>query len=88
MVVDTVPDDEEEEEEEEEEDVGGEEEEDSDGWQSEDDPEKLWCICRQPHNNRSAARPAGRGAGVKADLQASHTVGFLVCNKRVLYLFH
>jgi len=21
-------------------------------WNSEDDPEKLWCICRQPHNNR------------------------------------
>ncbi|KAF0295039.1 Death-inducer obliterator 1 [Amphibalanus amphitrite] len=50
VVVDTVPDDGEEEEDED--DLGGEEEEDSDGWQSEDDPDKLWCICRQPHNNR------------------------------------
>lgn len=25
----------------------------SDGsWTSEDDPDRLWCICRQPHNNR------------------------------------
>ena len=40
---------------------GEEEEEDSDGWQSEDDPDKLWCICRQPHNNRWALTgpPAG-----------------------------
>jgi len=21
-------------------------------WNSEDDPERLWCICRKPHNNR------------------------------------
>ncbi|CRK92671.1 CLUMA_CG006241, isoform A [Clunio marinus] len=21
-------------------------------WDSEDDPERLWCICKQPHNNR------------------------------------
>ncbi|XP_058065845.1 uncharacterized protein LOC131215472 [Anopheles bellator] len=21
-------------------------------WNSEDDPDRLWCICRQPHNNR------------------------------------
>merc|ERR1712154_527973 len=29
------------------------EEETSDGdWNSEDDPERLWCICQQPHNNR------------------------------------
>merc|ERR1712018_641355 len=28
-------------------------EETSDGdWNSEDDPERLWCICQQPHNNR------------------------------------
>ena len=57
--VDTTPSEEEdtqeeeEDQEEEDEDPEGEEEEDaSDGWQSEDDPEKLWCICRQPHNNR------------------------------------
>lgn len=21
-------------------------------WNSEDDPDRLWCICRKPHNNR------------------------------------
>ena len=21
-------------------------------WASEDDPDRLWCICKQPHNNR------------------------------------
>ncbi|CAB4061353.1 unnamed protein product [Lepeophtheirus salmonis] len=26
--------------------------EDSGDWNSEDDPERLWCICNQPHNNR------------------------------------
>jgi len=31
-----------------------EEESDSDAgsWASEDDPDRLWCICQQPHNNR------------------------------------
>ncbi|QQP58108.1 AGAP004866PAlike, partial [Caligus rogercresseyi] len=28
------------------------EDEDSGDWNSEDDPERLWCICNQPHNNR------------------------------------
>lgn len=29
------------------------EDEDEDGdWNSEDDPDRLWCICKQPHNNR------------------------------------
>lgn len=23
-----------------------------DSWNSEDDPDRLWCICKQPHNNR------------------------------------
>ncbi len=37
--------------------AAGEDEEDdddlaSDGWNSEDDPERLWCVCKQPHNNR------------------------------------
>jgi PHD-finger len=38
--------------------AGSEEEEDDedsegdDEWDSEDDPDKLWCICRKPHNNR------------------------------------
>ncbi|GAB6018665.1 Death-inducer obliterator 1, variant 2 [Chamberlinius hualienensis] len=26
--------------------------EDSDDWCSEDDPDRLWCICKQPHNDR------------------------------------
>lgn len=35
----------------------GEEEKDEDinsdaTWNSEDDPDRLWCICKQPHNNR------------------------------------
>ncbi|CAG9800922.1 unnamed protein product [Chironomus riparius] len=25
---------------------------DDDSWNSEDDPDRLWCICKQPHNNR------------------------------------
>lgn len=30
-------------------------ESDSDeSWNSEDDPDRLWCICKQPHNNRYA----------------------------------
>lgn len=37
--------------------AGSEEEDDEDSegddeWDSEDDPDKLWCICRKPHNNR------------------------------------
>lgn len=27
-------------------------ESESDGWTSDDDPEKLWCICKQPHDDR------------------------------------
>lgn len=31
----------------------GEEDANSDAsWNSEDDPDRLWCICKQPHNNR------------------------------------
>uniref|UniRef100_A0A336M0L1 CSON009592 protein n=1 Tax=Culicoides sonorensis TaxID=179676 RepID=A0A336M0L1_CULSO len=26
--------------------------ESGESWNSEDDPDRLWCICRQPHNNR------------------------------------
>lgn len=29
-----------------------EEEEEEPNSDSEDDPNRLWCICRQPHNNR------------------------------------
>lgn len=25
---------------------------DDESWNSEDDPDRLWCICKQPHNNR------------------------------------
>ena len=36
--------------------VGNDEEMDDLGsdetWNSEDDPDRLWCICKQPHNNR------------------------------------
>ena len=28
------------------------EEESGDDWNSEDDPDRLWCVCKQPHNNR------------------------------------
>ena len=41
---------EEDEEEEEEEEVG--EDSESGSWVSEDDPDRLWCICQKPHNNR------------------------------------
>ena len=41
------------------EDNDDDEEEDSEGetsddesWNSEDDPDRLWCICKKPHNNR------------------------------------
>merc|ERR1719341_2695145 len=40
------------EEEEEEEDEHGDESDDDGSWASEDDPERLWCICKKPHNNR------------------------------------
>ncbi|XP_014239162.1 uncharacterized protein LOC106660771 isoform X2 [Cimex lectularius] len=32
----------------------GEDDQDSDdeSWNSEDDPDRLWCICKKPHNNR------------------------------------
>ena len=32
----------------------GDDDDDSDdgSWQSEDDPDKLWCICQQPHSNK------------------------------------
>lgn len=29
-----------------------EKEEDEESWNSEDDPDRLWCICQKPHNNR------------------------------------
>ena len=29
--------------------------EDADSWVSEDDPNRLWCICQKPHNNRLAS---------------------------------
>lgn len=33
--------------------AGNEDDENSDvSWNSEDDPDRLWCICKQPHNNR------------------------------------
>ena len=25
---------------------------DDESWNSEDDPDRLWCICKKPHNNR------------------------------------
>merc|ERR1719318_1187495 len=31
---------------------GSESDSDAGSWASEDDPERLWCICQQPHNNR------------------------------------
>ena len=39
-------------EDEEEEDEDGDESDDDGSWASEDDPERLWCICKKPHNNR------------------------------------
>lgn len=39
-------------EEEEEEDAQDGDDESGEDWASDDDPEKLWCTCRQPHNNR------------------------------------
>lgn len=30
----------------------GDSESDDESWNSEDDPDRLWCICKQPHNNR------------------------------------
>lgn len=27
-------------------------ESDIESWNSEDDPDRLWCICKKPHNNR------------------------------------
>lgn len=39
-------------EEEEEDDEEDEDDDEGDGWNSEDDPERLWCVCQQPHNNR------------------------------------
>ena len=36
-----------------EEDDDDDEESSTDGdWNSEDDPDRLWCVCQQPHNNR------------------------------------
>ena len=32
--------------------VSGSDSEDAGSWASEDDPERLWCVCQQPHNNR------------------------------------
>ena len=42
---------EEDEEVEEEEEEDGEES-DTGSWVSEDDPDRLWCVCKAPHNNR------------------------------------
>lgn len=27
---------------------------DDESWNSEDDPDRLWCICQKPHNNKQA----------------------------------
>lgn len=32
--------------------VAAESDMDDSNWNSEDDPDRLWCICKQPHNNR------------------------------------
>ncbi|XP_059087874.1 death-inducer obliterator 1-like [Tigriopus californicus] len=37
---------------EEDDDEDDDEDDEGDGWNSEDDPERLWCVCQQPHNNR------------------------------------
>ena len=42
----------EEEDEEDEEEEEQEEDSESGSWVSEDDPDRLWCICQKPHNNR------------------------------------
>ncbi|XP_064480998.1 uncharacterized protein LOC135394261 isoform X2 [Ornithodoros turicata] len=34
------------------EDIDEDEDPDDTDWSSEDDPERLWCICRQPHNDK------------------------------------
>ena len=31
---------------------GDESSEEDDRWASEDDPDRLWCTCQQPHSNR------------------------------------
>ena len=36
----------------EEDDSDGDDKESDGDWNSEDDPERLWCVCQQPHNNR------------------------------------
>merc|ERR1719210_245763 len=41
-----------EEDEEEEEEEAEEEDSDSGSWRSEDDPDRLWCICQKPHSNK------------------------------------
>ena len=33
------------------------EESDAQSWVSEDDPDRLWCICQKPHNNRYTPHP-------------------------------
>ena len=40
------------EDEDEEEEEENEDDSDSGSWVSEDDPDRLWCICQKPHNNR------------------------------------
>ena len=30
----------------------GSDSDDAGSWASEDDPDRLWCVCQQPHNNR------------------------------------
>lgn len=38
--------------EEEEEDLAFEDDDGDADWGEDDDPDKLWCLCRQPYNNR------------------------------------
>lgn len=41
------------------------------GSESDDDPDRLWCICQQPHNDRSAdimCPPAGDRLGFHTDV--------------------
>ena len=53
IVTDAKEDDNEgEDEDEDEEEDKNEEDSDSGSWASEDDPDRLWCICQQPHSNK------------------------------------
>ena len=65
---------------------------DDGSWVSEDDPDKLWCVCQKPHDNRyiQIQAPAWLQIHIQASMVETNTIvtRFMICCDTCLDWFH